>query len=206
MANTKLNGYEKPSLDQYTRADLVQICANYMIGGRTSGFSKLSKTQLIAKILNDADYIKSDPNNKYSKKLKKQVGSFLTRGRAKLQNSITSNRISPIVASLFGNETPDDLMDDIIQVLSGSESKMVVPGKYYTFIYRAVTSNLNYDSHPLIKVGEITRVGFKAFNYHWKQVRQYGWEEVMGTTFYEVSVGEYTLLQQIPYQKFSFVS
>lgn len=202
MAKPKLTGYEKSSLDQYTRTDLIEISKNYTIGGKSTGLSSLTKSQLINTIRNDVDYIRANPENTTPRKIKKQIGSFLSRGRAKLQANRSNNRISPIVQSMTGFETPEDLMNDIIQALSDTESSMVRPGKYYTFIYYAKTPNIKYDVHPLVQITELTAFGFKAFNYHWPMVRQYTWPEVAGTIFYEVTINEYTLLQKIPYKKF----
>jgi hypothetical protein len=195
----KLTGYEK-ELNKYNRTELINIASNYMIGGSEIGFSRLTKQQLIEKISNDQDYINANPDNKFVKKTKKRVGGFLTRQKAKLQASVENNRISPIVLDLIGTETPDELMKSIIFALKGSETNIPNPENYYTYIYYAKTPGIYYDVHPLIICTKLTKSGFEGFNHHWQEIRKYTWPELPGP-LYEISSGEYSLLQQIPYKK-----
>jgi hypothetical protein len=195
----KLTGYEK-ELNKYNRTELINIASNYMIGGSKIGFSRLTKQQLIEKISNDQDYINANPDNKFVKKTKPKVGGFLTIQKAKLQASFEKNRISPIVLNLIGTENPDDLMNDIIMALQGSETYSPIPGNYYTYIYYAKTPGIYYDVHPLVEIDKVTKFGFQGFNYHWQEIRKYTWPELPGP-LYEISSGEYSLLQQIPYKK-----
>ena len=89
------------------------------------------------------------------------------------------SRVNEIVANLVGNEDPDDLMLEILEVLTESE---IIPesGSYYTFIYKPKTPDIQYDEHPLVAVTDIFSLGFRGFNYHWGEMRQYTWNEVIG--------------------------
>lgn len=109
------------------------------------------------------------------------------------------NRIRPITNSLRGNENPDDLMQSILEVLTDTVMRPSV-GKYYTFVYFAKTPNIRYDVHPLVAVTNIFNWGFRGINFHWKEVRQYTWDEVVGE-LYVVYPEEIKDLQAIPYQK-----
>ena len=109
------------------------------------------------------------------------------------------NRIRSITNRLKGNENPDNLMQQILEVLTKTESMPSV-GKYYTFVYFPKTPNIRYDSHPLVAVTNIFNWGFRGINFHWKEVRQYTWDEVVGD-LYIVYPDEIKDLQAIPYQK-----
>lgn len=95
---------------------------------------------------------------------------------------------------------PEDLMLIIIDVFR-EEVLVPEPGKFYTFIYNPKTPNIEYDQHPLIACTELQRWGFKAVNFHWRESRNYTWEEVAG----KLHVVEYVELDEmlsIPYAKF----
>lgn len=109
------------------------------------------------------------------------------------------NRIRPITNSLRGNENPDDLMQSILEVLTDTVMRPSV-GKYYTFVYFAKTPNIRYDVHPLVAVTNVFNWGFRGINFHWKEVRQYTWDEVVGE-LYVVYPEEIKDLQAIPYQR-----
>ena len=109
------------------------------------------------------------------------------------------NRIRPITNRLIGNENPDDLMQKILKVLTITESIPSV-GKYYTFIYFPQTPNIRYDNPPLVAVTNIFKWGFRGINFHWREVRQYTWDEVSGE-LHLVYPNEIKDLQSIPYQK-----
>lgn len=182
---TNLTGYEKP-LEDYTKNELVEIAKNYTIyyinesgQGKTTGYSKLTKDRLIQLIKNDTDYKNKNP---------------------KIQNK-AENRIQRLVNSLYGNESPEELMDAIIEALLGTEDDKVFSGKYYTFLYYAKTPGIVYDRHPLILAGNITNNGFFGFNYHWGKIRQYTYPEVASPLF-PISVYEFSSLRELPYAKF----
>lgn len=107
------------------------------------------------------------------------------------------NRVRSIIDNVIGTESPDDLMLMILDVLDeGGKTPKV--GKYYTFVYNAKTKNVRYDSNPLVAVTEVYKWGFRAFNYHWNEMRQYTWDEVAGS-LYEVYTDELSDLREIPF-------
>ena len=73
-------------------------------------------------------------------------------------------------------------------------------GKYYAFVYSPKTPNIEYDAHPLVAVTDLFRWGFKGFNYHWGQMRQYTWNEVVGQ-LYEIYPEELADAREIPFGK-----
>ena len=109
------------------------------------------------------------------------------------------NRITEIKDNLIGGESPDDMMLEILEVLT--ETVLVPePGKYYTFVYQPKTPNIEYDEFPLVAVTSIFQWGFRGLNFHWGQIRQYTWEEVIGQ-LHIVTNEEIQSLRGIPYQK-----
>ncbi|QPX47999.1 hypothetical protein PQC13_gp034 [Synechococcus phage S-SRM01] len=187
-----LTGYEKP-LDQYTQKELVEIAEKYAVyyttatgQGRISGYQRLPKSQLISLIKNDHDYKSANPK---SPKLS---------GTSRL-----GNRFSKFKESLFGNETPEQLMDEILTIASDTKRNFPVPGKYYTYIYYAATPRILYDRHPLIIAGDILPKGFRAFNYHWGKIRQYNTEDGdrLVSGLYELTPQEYNILKSVPYKR-----
>ena len=187
-----ITGYEK-RLEDYTKEELVQIAEKYSIyyttatgQGRISGYQRLNKTQLISLIKNDNDYKSANPN------------------RPTVQGSNNNkNRFLKFKESLFGTESPEELMDEILSIASNTKRDFPIPGKYYTYIYYAATPKILYDRHPLIIAGDILPKGFRAFNYHWGKIRQYntvdGDRLVSG--LYELTSQEFNILKSVPYGK-----
>ena len=110
------------------------------------------------------------------------------------------NRIYPIQENLTGTEDPDDLMMAIMEALTVTEWSPDNVGAMYTFVYMAKTPKLLYDQHPLVEITEITRWGFRGFNYHWNNIRNYTFPEIIGE-MYRVNPQELNSLRAIPYQK-----
>ena len=71
------------------------------------------------------------------------------------------SRIDPIMKNLIGNESADDLATEILNVLTEG-SNVPQAGNYYVFVYRAKTSGIAYDSHPLVAVTDVFQWGFKG--------------------------------------------
>jgi len=109
------------------------------------------------------------------------------------------NRIRQITDNLKGTESPDNLMKQILEVLTVEETRPSV-GKYYTFVYSPKTPNIRYDSHPLVAVTNVFDWGFRGINFHWKEFKQYTWGEVV-SGLYIVYAEEIKDLQAIPYKK-----
>ena len=109
------------------------------------------------------------------------------------------SRINTIRDKLIGIEDPDDLMAQILEVLSSTETIPYV-GCIYTFFNAQKTPNLQYDAHPLVAVSDIFQWGFRGINFHWGQSRQYTWQEVVGS-LHIVNSDELQDLISIPYGK-----
>ena len=99
-----------------------------------------------------------------------------------------------------GTSDPEDLMIIIMDTLK-EEVLYPEPGKFYTFIYNPKTPDIKYDQHPLIACTSLERWGFKAINFHWREGRQYTWEEVSGK-LHVVKYEELDEMLSIPYAKF----
>ena len=95
---------------------------------------------------------------------------------------------------------PEEMMMQIMDLLSGTVTPIPDVGGFYTFIYNAKTPNIRYDQHPLIACTEVLRWGFRGINLHLRKSRQYTWDEVAGQ-LYIVQYDEVDDLMKIPYRK-----
>ena len=111
------------------------------------------------------------------------------------------NRIQAIKGELETTNDPEDLMLMIMEALKGTVSPIPEVGKFYTFVYNAKTPRIQYDQHPLIACTDLQQWGFKGLNFHWRQSRNYTWEELAGQ-LYVVDYNELDDLLAIPYAKF----
>jgi hypothetical protein len=111
-----------------------------------------------------------------------------------------NNRVRNIVKNLIGNEKPDDLMIEIINVLEELKIKPSV-GNYYTFFYNPKTSGITYDEYPLVAVTDIFPWGFRGINFHWEKIRQYTWDEINGRSLYQIRPEEMKDMRKIPFSK-----
>ena len=113
----------------------------------------------------------------------------------------SSSKVSQLRKALAieGAEDADLIMMNILQIFNETD---LIPdsGKFYTFVYQAKTPRLEYDEHPLVAVTEVFRWGFKGYNYHWRQVRQYTWAEIVGS-LHVVRENEVRYLSSLPYGK-----
>ena len=109
------------------------------------------------------------------------------------------NRIRPVLDRLIGIEDPDDLTLEILDVLSES-GKIPVAGNFYIFVYLPKTPNIEYDSHPFVAITDVFKWGFRGINFHWGEMRQYTWDEVIGS-LYLVYDDEVRDLQELPFRK-----
>jgi hypothetical protein len=107
------------------------------------------------------------------------------------------NRVLPIVKKLIGTENSNDLMNELMNSLNESPIPPK-PGKIYIFIYSAKTPNKSYDRHPLVSVTNVFSWGFKGFNYHWREIRQYTWDEI-ASGLYEVYSEELNDIRKLPF-------
>ena len=109
------------------------------------------------------------------------------------------NRVRSVAENLIGNEDPDDLMLELLDVLEES-GKIPSVGKFYIFVYRPKTPNIKYDQNPLVAVTDIFKWGFRGINFHWGETRQYTLDEIPGS-IYEVYKSELKDLKMIPFGK-----
>ena len=112
------------------------------------------------------------------------------------------NRIEAVKDELEKSiNDPEDLMLIIMEALNNTVTPIPEVGQYYTFIYNAKTPDITYDQHPLIACTDLQSWGFKGLNFHWRQSRNYTWEELAGQ-LYIVQYNELDDLLAIPYGKF----
>ena len=96
---------------------------------------------------------------------------------------------------------PEEMMLLIMEALNSTVTPIPEVGQYYTFIYNAKTPNITYDQHPLIACTDLQSWGIKGLNFHWRQSRNYTWEELAGQ-LYIVEYDELDDLLRFPYGKF----
>ena len=113
------------------------------------------------------------------------------------------NRIRAVTDELIGTEDPDDIMIELMEALKESETapREVQSGKFYIFVYNPKTPLINYDQNPFVAVTDVFQWGFRGINFHWRQPRQYTWNEVPGG-IYEVNASEVKDLQALPFANF----
>lgn len=178
-----ITGYEKP-IEEYSKNELVEIAKKYTVyyqtdsgKGSISNYGNLTKEKLISIIKSDRNYQESAP-----------------RSRKLSRVEMLIKRISQATNS------PDELMS-IIQEIFDDTEPYPRPGSIYTFVYRATTPRIMYDKHPLLMVESVNLSGFKGFNVHWPDHRNYLWENVNGV-FHKVKKGEeFDYLHDVPYRK-----
>ena len=110
-------------------------------------------------------------------------------------NRIVGNDINLIT------DDPEEMMLEIMELLNDTVTPIPEVGKFYTFVYNAKTPNITYDQHPLIACTDLQSWGFKGLNFHWRQSRNYTWEELAGQ-LYIVDYDELDDLLRFPYGKF----
>ena len=110
------------------------------------------------------------------------------------------NRLEYNVDYIINLEDADDRMLAVTEILTETE---IIPeiGRYYTFIYAPKTPRIRYDQFPLIACTDVQRWGFRGYNVHWPDFRNYTWEEVIGYLHVAYPL-EMTDLRSIPYQNF----
>ena len=109
------------------------------------------------------------------------------------------NRVRGVIDSFIGIETADDIMGELIGVLSEG-GKVPEAGKYYTFFYSAKTSGIQYDEHPLVAVTDVFSWGFRGINFHWGDNRQYDYNQIIGG-LYEIYPEEISDVRELSFAK-----
>jgi len=113
--------------------------------------------------------------------------------------SLDLDRTLQLKDKVLNSKDNDFIMENIIELFSEQEFIPDV-GQYYTFIYFPKTSNIVYDQYPLVAVTSIYSWGFRGINYHWRQSRQYAWNEVVGR-LHLVHPKEIGYLRELSYEK-----
>ena len=111
-----------------------------------------------------------------------------------------SNRVRSVIDGVIGTEDPDDLMLELLSVLQEG-GKVPESGKYYVFVYNPKTPNIQYDQNPFVAVTDVFLWGFRGINFHWGEIRQYTYNEIVGQ-IYEVYSEEVSDVREIPFGKF----
>jgi hypothetical protein len=101
----------------------------------------------------------------------------------------------------IGNKKNPDVLMAIIQEVLSQTDFYPSAGSYYTFVYHAKTPNLVYDQYPLVAVLSIEEWGFKGINFHWREQRNYTWNEV-SSLFHVINNDEIQQMRSIQYAKF----
>ena len=98
------------------------------------------------------------------------------------------------------NRNPTYNMSLLMETLTPS---VIIPemDKYYVFVYKAKTPNIQYDRHPFVVCTGIYKWGFTGYNFHWENFRRYSWGEVR-SNLYEVQDDEINLIERAPIAKF----
>jgi|TARA_R100000027_G_scaffold10902_2_gene7787 hypothetical protein len=100
-----------------------------------------------------------------------------------------------------GTNDQEEMMLEIMELLNDTVTPIPDVGTLCTFVYNAKTPGVTYDQHPLVAVTELFQWGFRGLNFHWREYRQYTWEELAGQV-YIVQREELDDLLSIPYAKF----
>jgi hypothetical protein len=111
-----------------------------------------------------------------------------------------SPRVSQLKRRIAGITDPESIMLEIMDVFRETEFIPDV-GNYYTFVYLPKTKKIDYDQFPLIACMEVKKWGFRGFNFHWNQMRNYTWIEVSGK-LHTINNDEIDYLRSIRYARF----
>ena len=105
------------------------------------------------------------------------------------------DRVADLLPGSF-EKSPTTNMFRLLNVLTPS---VLVPelDKYYVFVYKAKTPNIQYDQHPLIVCTGVYQWGFSGYNFHWNQPRRYSWGEVL-SNLYLVDDDELNSVERLP--------
>lgn len=110
------------------------------------------------------------------------------------------NRIESVKQDIQSESKVEDRMELIMYALNDTVAPIPEVGNICTFKYYAKTPNIEYDQHPLVVVNDLFQWGFRGFNFHHRDYRQYTWEE-LGTQVYIVQQDELDDLLSLQYGK-----
>lgn len=116
------------------------------------------------------------------------------------------NRLRPVLDNVNGSESSDQLWNEIEVALRSTATTVPIGGKYYTFIYLAATPELLTDRYPLVIVTNVYQWGFRGFNQHIGEYRNYNFNQLV-SPLYQILTGiEGDTIEKIPYQKLEYSS
>ena len=99
------------------------------------------------------------------------------------KNKKPNNRIRPLLSELNGSEYAEDIMDDLVPLLSDTQTNMPIPGKVYVYVYFAATPNLLSDRYPIVQVKGVYEWGWTGMNLHIGKQRNYNFTGVTTPLF-----------------------
>ena len=103
--------------------------------------------------------------------------------------------LEDIVARMGNNPTKN--MTLLLKGYLTNDQVAPAANKYYLFVYKAKTPNIQYDQYPLIVCGNVFNWGFTGLNVHWDEIRQYSFGEVK-SNLYQLSESEFEILKDAP--------
>ena len=109
-----------------------------------------------------------------------------------------ADKVAPLMERA-SRSSPETNMAMLLNVLTPS-SIVPKPDKYYVFVYKAKTKNIQYDQHPFVVVTGVYGWGFSGYNFHLEQPRRYSWNEVV-SNLYLVTDEELNSVQSFPITK-----
>lgn len=121
------------------------------------------------------------------------------RQQKKYVEDTKNNRIRPVIDDLIGIEDPDDLMQELLDIIKTTQ-KSPSPGSFCIFVYNPKTVGIQYDEYPFVAVTDMFQWGFRGINFHWGEMRQYTWNEIVGDV-HIVYPEEIKDLQALPFGK-----
>lgn len=121
--------------------------------------------------------------------------------RKKLKDQRSNNRLKNIQKNLLGVEESAEIMNEVMVALKDTEVQLPTVGSYYTFQYFANTPNLLYDRYPIVAVTGVFEWGFTGVNFHWKEQRNYNYNQ-MASPLYQAKRNEVDTLLTLPLKYF----
>ena len=121
--------------------------------------------------------------------------------RKKLKDQRSNNRLKNIQKNLLGVEESAEIMNEVMAALKDTEVQLPTVGGYYTFQYFANTPNLLYDRYPIVAVTGVFEWGFTGVNFHWKEKRNYNYNQ-MASPLYQARRNEVDTLLTLPLKYF----
>jgi hypothetical protein len=154
-----LTGYEKSSLDQYTRDALRGIAIRYGMSLNKIIESKTNKNELIELIKDNKEFQKANPNLVSSSDIKPPIGDVVRKNRGNKSRS----------TDWYTNELMNLLLPEQKKDINEEDTGFISVGNVYFFLYSAkFPQNYKYwDQHPLVYILDIKGNQFFGANFHY---------------------------------------